>query len=56
MKGTQDEKWIESALGRFDKSKVEYFTFDDLKLSDDFSVFREQGVTEIVMGSKSIKL
>lgn len=56
LKGTQDEKWIESALGRFDKSKVEYFTFDDLKLSDDFSVFREQGVTEIVMGSKSIKL
>lgn len=29
--GTQDEKWIESALERFDKSKVEYVNFKNLK-------------------------
>lgn len=29
--GTQDEKWIESALERFDKSKVEYINYKNLK-------------------------
>lgn len=29
--GTQDEKWIESALERFDKSKVNYINFKNLK-------------------------
>lgn len=30
--GTQDQKWVESALERFDKSKVEYINFKDLKM------------------------
>lgn len=30
--GTQDEKWIESALESFDRSKVEYIKYKDLKL------------------------
>ena len=30
--GTQDEKWVESALQNFDKSKVEYIRFKNFKL------------------------
>lgn len=30
--GTQDESWVESALGNFDKSKVEYIRFKNFKL------------------------
>lgn len=30
LSGTQDEKWVESALERFDKSKVEYINFKNL--------------------------
>jgi len=30
--GTQDEKWVESALQNFDKSKVEYIRFKNIKL------------------------
>lgn len=29
---TKDEKWIESALENFDKSKIEYINYNDLKL------------------------
>lgn len=31
LTGTQDEKWIESALERFDKTKVEFIRFRNLK-------------------------
>lgn len=30
--GTQDEKWIESALENFDKTKVEYIRYKNFKL------------------------
>lgn len=32
LMGTQDEKWIESALENFDKSKVEYIEYKNLNL------------------------
>lgn len=31
LMGTQDEKWIKSALENFDKDKIEYVNFKDLK-------------------------
>ena len=31
LKGTQDEKWVESALSNFDKSKIEYINFKNMK-------------------------
>lgn len=32
LMGTQDEKWVESALENFDKNKVEYIEYKNLKL------------------------
>jgi superfamily II DNA or RNA helicase len=61
--GTQDEKWVESALENFDKTKVEYIRYKNIKENKDFSsfnsnldVFKENGVEEIQMGNTTYKL
>lgn len=63
--GTQDEKWIEAALERFDKTKVEFIRFKNLenktiqlseKESDNLDMFKKAGVESIQMGSKTYKL
>ncbi len=63
--GTQDEKWLASALESFDKSKVEYIRFINLsnqnlienKLENEISNFMKPfGVEEVQMGSTKLKL
>lgn len=60
--GTQDEKWIESTLQNFDKSKVEFVRFKNLEFGTDMAspsaldMFKKNGVDEIQMGSKIYKL
>lgn len=60
--GTQDEKWVESTLESFDKTKVEFVRFKNLINQQDFSspesldMFRKNGVTNIQVGSKNYKL
>lgn len=31
LKGTQDEKWVEKTLTRFDEEKIEFYTLDEFK-------------------------
>lgn len=61
--GTQDEKWVESTLQNFDKSKIEYIRFKNLINQQDFSnsgnsldMFKKHGVKEIQSGSKTYKI
>ena len=65
--GTQDEVWLNSALTNVDKSKIEYIRFQNLKEgttfkdlpqynSESLSVFKEQRITEIQMGSRNYKI
>lgn len=65
--GTQDAVWAEKALTNVDKSKVEYIRFQNLKegttfkdlsqyTSESLSAFKEQGITEIQMGSRNYKI
>lgn len=57
---TQDEKWVESALGNFDKSKVEYIRHknlnNNLNLNNELDMFKKHGVNEIKKGSKTYKI
>lgn len=63
--GTQDEKWIESALERFDKSKIEFIRFKNLENkaiqlteeeSENLDMFKKHGVEKIQMGKRTYKL
>lgn len=57
---TQDEKWVQSTLENFDKSKVQYIRYKNLNnnfnLNNELDMFKKHGVDEIVSGKNTYKL